>query len=155
MIKCRFENGNDAALRHVVVDTLVLNDGKILLVKRAESLLEGGKWGLVGGYVDRDETIKQAVVREVFEETGWKVKDISLLRIIDSPHRPHEDRQNIAFILFCLAEKQEGEADWESVKQEWFPLDSIPPKNSIAFDHASSIAYYLDYLKKPFKLIDL
>ena len=71
MINCEFENGNKASLRHVVVDNLVLKDGKILLVKRTGKLLEGGKWGLAGGYVDRDETVKEAAKREILEETGY------------------------------------------------------------------------------------
>lgn len=44
MIKCKFENGNEASLRHVCVDAIVLQDNKLLLVKRASTLLEGGKW---------------------------------------------------------------------------------------------------------------
>jgi len=70
MITCTFENGNRASLRHVVVDNLVLQGDRILLVKRAVQLIEGGKWGLVGGFVDRDETIRQAAAREIMEETG-------------------------------------------------------------------------------------
>ncbi len=43
MIGCTFENGNHASLRHVVVDNLVLQGDRILLVKRAPALIEGGK----------------------------------------------------------------------------------------------------------------
>src|SRR5215471_14320648 len=78
MISCSFENGHKASLRHVVVDNLVLQGDRLLLVKRAAKLSEGGKWGLVGGFVDRDETIKQAVAREIMEETGYEVADITL-----------------------------------------------------------------------------
>jgi 8-oxo-dGTP diphosphatase len=95
MINCSFENGNRASLRHVVVDNLVLQDDRILLVKRAPQLIEGGKWGLVGGFVDRDETIKQAAAREIMEETGYEVTDITLFRIVDTPNRPGEDRHRL------------------------------------------------------------
>jgi len=143
MIQCTFEDGNKANLRHVVIDTIVLNDNKILLVKRVKTLLEGGKWGLVGGYVERGETLEHAVEREVYEETGWRIDKITLLRIIDNPDRPHEDRQNISFVYFCQAIKHEGEADWESDEQKWFDLDSLPPHDKIAFDHAENIDLYL------------
>lgn len=152
MITCNFEDGNKALLRHLVVDTLVLNDNKILMVKRTGKLLEGGKWGLVGGFVDRDETSAQAVVREVMEETGWKVKDLVLLRINDNPNRPKEDRQNIAFVYFCTATKKTGEADWESDDQQWFGWDKLPNKDNIAFDHAEDIKLYQKYLEEPFTL---
>ncbi|MBI3630764.1 MAG: NUDIX hydrolase [Candidatus Sungbacteria bacterium] len=80
MITCVFEDRHQASFRHTVVDTVVMQDEKVLLVRRARSLLEGGKWALAGGYVERDETLAQAVAREVFEETGYRVSDITLLR---------------------------------------------------------------------------
>lgn len=152
MITCHFEDGNKALLRHVVVDTLVLQDNKVLLVKRTGKLLEGGKWGLVGGFVDRDETIAQAVEREIYEETGWNVKDLQLLRIVDDPNRPKEDRQNIAFKYICQAVDKTGEADWESDDQQWFSLSELPAKDQIAFDHYDDIALYKKYLKEHFSL---
>jgi mutator protein MutT len=48
---------------------LTRDDGKILLVKRGEDPGKG-LWGLPGGYVEIDETIEQALVRELREETG-------------------------------------------------------------------------------------
>lgn len=131
MINCELENGNKVSLRHVVVDNLVIQDGKILLVKRISKLLEGGKWGLVGGFVERNETVKEAAVREILEETGYKVEDITLLRIIDTPDRPAEDRQNISFVNFCTAAEKVGTADNESEKQEWFELSALPPQRRV------------------------
>jgi ADP-ribose pyrophosphatase YjhB (NUDIX family) len=115
-------------------------------------LLEAGKWGLLGGFVDRDETTAEAIAREVMEESGWEMRDLHLLRVNDNPNRPHEDRQNIDFIYFGVPVKKTGEKDWESEKVEWFPLDKLPPAAQIAFDHASSIELYKKYLKKPFNL---
>jgi 8-oxo-dGTP diphosphatase len=152
MITCTFENGNQASLRHVVVDNLVLQDDRILLVKRAPQLIEGGKWGLVGGFVDRDETIKQAVAREIMEETGYEVSDITLLRIIDRPDRRGEDRQNIAFVHVCAAGRQTGTPDWESTEIRWFPLSALPAEQAFAFDHYSNIRLYREYLAGAFAL---
>jgi len=147
MITCLFENGNKSSLRHVVVDTVVLKDNKILLVKRTGKLLEGGKWGLVGGFVDRDETTAQAAAREIMEETGWQITDLVLLRINDDPNRPREDRQNVCFVYFCSATEKTGKGDWESDEQRWFSWDELPSKENIAFDHAESISLYRKYLK--------
>lgn len=155
MIICQFENGGKDSLRHVVTDTIVVRGNKILLVKRIKKFLEGGKWGLIGGFVQRDEDIKQSVKREVFEETGWKIKDIVFLRVKDNPDRPHEDRQNIAFVFFCTATKKEGDRDWESDEVKWFDLKSLPSNNEIAFDHADDINLYKMYLEGSFKLPNL
>ncbi|MGC9599527.1 MAG: NUDIX domain-containing protein [Minisyncoccia bacterium] len=152
MITCIFEDGGKASLRHAVIDALVLKNDKILLVKRAQKFLEGGKWALVGGYMELGETIQEAVVREVFEETGYKVKDLVLLRIVDSPHRPGEDRQNISFVHYCTALGQTGVPDDENSELRWFSLNALPPESEIAFDHMENICLYREYLKSPFAL---
>ena len=145
MIKCFFENEHPAALRHAVVDVLVVKDTKILLVKRVNKLLEGGKWGLVGGYMERDENLKEAAAREIFEETGYRVTDITLLTINDRPDRPHEDRQNMAFVFYCTALEQEGTPDNESSEIHWFSFSELPPPEQIAFDHYDDIQLYLQH----------
>jgi 8-oxo-dGTP diphosphatase len=148
MITCTFEDGNKASLRHTVVDVIVLKDEQLLMVKRAAKLLNGGKWALVGGYVDRDENIEQAAKREVLEETGWQIKDLVLLRIIDRPTRKGEDRQNICFVFFATATEKTGEPDWESDEQKWIGWEELPAEDSIAFDHAETISVYRQYLKE-------
>jgi 8-oxo-dGTP diphosphatase len=152
MIRCSFENGNQASLRHAVVDVLVLKGDQILLVKRTKKLLEGGKWALAGVYMDRDETATQAAAREVLEETGWQVKDLTLLTIRDTPHRPHDDRQNVAFVFFATATDKSGNADWESDEQQWFSLSDIPAEDELAFDHAEDIKLYEAYRAQNFAL---
>jgi ADP-ribose pyrophosphatase YjhB (NUDIX family) len=146
MIKCEFEDGNLASLRHAVIDTIVFKDNKILMVKRTAKLLEGGKWGLIGGYCERNETVKQSAEREVHEETGWTIKDLRLLRVVDNPDRPNEDRQNISFVFVAEAIEKTGEPDWESDEQRWFALDEIPPAKMIAFDHMEDIEIYKKYI---------
>src|SRR4051794_23242359 len=123
MIICRFENGAEARLRHVVVHAIVEKDGALLLEKRAGPLLESGKWGLPSGYLDRDETVEEAVVREVLEETGWMSQVVSLFRINSKPDRPKEDRQNVAFEYIVRPIEKVGVGDHESSKVEWIPFD--------------------------------
>jgi len=156
MITCTFEDGNVAdniSLRHAVADVLVLNDKQqILLAKRAPHLLEGGKWAMIGGYVEMGETIAESATREVLEETGWNVRDMRLMRINDNPNRPHEDRQNVSFVYFCQATDQTGTPDDESTELRWFNLDNLPPAKELAFDHIISIDLYRHYLKQPFQI---
>lgn len=142
MINCKFENGHDANLRHVVVDALIIEDGKILLIKRAEHLTNGGKYATPGGYLDRDETAEQAVVREVMEETGYKVLVEELFKIIDKPDRPQEDRQNVAFVYVVKPLEKTGKADAESSEVKWFNLEDLPPEKDFAFDHYQTIQEY-------------
>ena len=153
MIDCHFENGNKASLRHVVVHAIVEKDGKLLLERRATTLsLEGGKWALPGGFLDRDETAGQGALRELQEETGWEGEVISLFKVNTNPNRPHEDRQNVALDFIIKPVKQIAKPDSEVTEIAWVPLDALPPLSEFAFDHGESIKLYLEYRKKVFAL---
>jgi ADP-ribose pyrophosphatase YjhB (NUDIX family) len=143
MITCRFENGRSAALRHVVLHAIVEREGALLLVKRAEHLSEGGKWGLPGGFLDRDERLVDGVLRELREETGWTGRVVRLLRVNSRPDRPREDRQNVAFEFVVAPIARVSEPDLESSAVAWLPVDRLPPLDSLAFDHGETVRLYL------------
>ncbi len=155
MINCTFENGGKASLRHVVVHAIVEMDKKLLLVKRAANLLNGGRWSLPSGFLDRGETAKQGILRELKEETGWKGEVVKLFRINTSPNRPREDRQNVALTFIVKAIKKIAEPDHESSAVDWFPIGNLPSLEELAFDHGETIQMYLDYKKEPFPLPQL
>ncbi len=157
MIKCNWEDGNQAFLRHVCVDTLIIKDGKILLNQRGtfggKKILEYGKWSTIGGFVERDETLEEAVKREVKEETAWTIKDLFLLRINDNPNRPKEDRQNFSFVFVASADVRNGESnDEEVLNLKWFDLNELPVAEDMAFDHLENIELYKKWLQKKFSL---
>lgn len=152
MITCTFEDGGKAKLRHVVVHAIVEKDNCLLLEKRAGPILETGKWGLPAGFIERDETLTQCILRELKEETGWIGEIVTLFRINSNPNRPKEDRQNIAVEFIVKPIKKVGEKDWESSKVEWIPIDKLISFEDFAFDHGESIRLYLDYRRKFFPL---
>jgi 8-oxo-dGTP diphosphatase len=143
MIRCAFEDGTPAHLRHVVLHAVVEKEGALLLVRRAERLIEGGKWGLPGGFLDRDESLAQGTLRELREETGWEGEVVALLRVNSRPGRPGENRQNVAFDFLVRALRQVGEPDDESSAIAWFPIGDLPPLDVLAFDHGETVAWYL------------
>lgn len=152
MITCAFEDGNRVSLRHVVVHAIVEKDNALLLVKRAGNVLETGKWGMPAGFLDRDETASEGVLRELLEETGWSGEIVSLFRINSKPNRPKEDRQNVAIDFIIQPIKQIGTPDHESSKVEWIPIDKLLPFDDFAFDHGETLRMYLQYRKNPFAL---
>lgn len=149
MIRCQFENGTTALLRHVVVDVLVFDSEykHILLVRRATQLVEGGKLGVIGGFLELNENCKQAAQREVLEETGYDISDLQLIHILDGP-RPLDNRQNVAFVYTAIATKKVGTADAESTEQLWIPLTELPAREHFAFDHFDHIMRYLESMKQ-------
>jgi 8-oxo-dGTP diphosphatase len=61
---------DDAAARpEVCVGAVVVNDDHLLLVRRGRGAA-AGRWSVPGGRVERGETLAEAVVRELREETG-------------------------------------------------------------------------------------
>lgn len=152
MITCAFEDGGKGTLRHVVVHGIIEDHEKLLLVKRAGPILETGKWSLPSGFLNRDETAAQCIVREVKEETGWDSEVISFFCINTNPYRPHEDRQNVAIEFILRPIKEAGPRDSENSKVEWIPIKKLLSLDQFAFDHGESIKLFLNYRKKPFPL---
>lgn len=156
MINCQFENGNKASLRHVTLNAIVTKDGKILLGKRGyfkgKPISEFGKWAFPGGFFDRDETLIEAIKREVREESGWEIENLILFKICDDPARAKEDRQNVDFLFIAQAVEQKPVDSEEVTELKWFDLENLPPKDQIAFDFAQDLEFYKKYLKQKFPI---
>lgn len=63
-------------VQQLVVGAVVAHDGKILLLQRPADDFMGGIWELPSGKVDPGETLDQALIREVKEETGLDIARI-------------------------------------------------------------------------------
>jgi ADP-ribose pyrophosphatase YjhB (NUDIX family) len=83
---------------NVGVGGAVVHDGRLLLVRRA-SRRGRGNWQVPGGFVEPDETIEQAVVREVFEEAGVTVQVQGVLGV---RNRCDPDIGNSLYVVLLL-----------------------------------------------------
>jgi mutator protein MutT len=70
----------------VGVGGVVVRDGRALLVRRGKEPLYG-RWTVPGGTVELGETLEEAVVREMEEETGLRVEPVALLTVFDRIER--------------------------------------------------------------------
>ncbi len=59
---------------HVAVGIILNAEGQVLLAKRPDHLHQGGKWEFPGGKVELDETVSQALIRELKEEIALDVE---------------------------------------------------------------------------------
>jgi 8-oxo-dGTP diphosphatase len=68
----------------VGVGTLVMENGKLLLVRR-RMMPEAGKWSIPAGFLDRGEDPREVAVRETWEETGLRVRIEGLIDVYFNP----------------------------------------------------------------------
>ncbi|HTE58152.1 MAG TPA: NUDIX hydrolase [Verrucomicrobiae bacterium] len=122
--------------RGLSIDAVIVRDGKILLGKRGAEPCKG-QWATIGGYVEWGEKLEEALVREVFEETGLKVTSWRIINVYSDPARHPQQAVNVAYVAETQGDPRPGD-DIEEVK--WVPLDQIP--DNLAFDHAKIIADY-------------
>jgi 8-oxo-dGTP diphosphatase len=73
----------------VGVGAVVVDDGRVLLVRRGSEPLKG-HWTLPGGALEVGESLAEGVAREVREETGLEVEPIELIEVLDRIHREGE-----------------------------------------------------------------
>lgn len=108
----------------VGVGVLVVDDGKILLVRR-RMMPERGKWSIPAGYLDRGEDPQVVAVRETQEETGLDVAVEELVDVYYNPPTPEGGAS--VFILYraqLLGGELEAGDDADAV--DFFGLDALP-----------------------------
>jgi 8-oxo-dGTP diphosphatase len=64
------------------VGAVVIDGGKVLLVRRGHEPLKG-EWSLPGGALELGETLQEGLVREVLEETGLTVVPDGIVEVLD------------------------------------------------------------------------
>ena len=118
------------------VDGVLVRDGKILLLKRNVEPFKGC-WHVVGGHVEEDESLKDAVIREFREETGLNV---TVGGIIDGRLEVTFDRVKIIAVFEVVSAEGEIHLNFENEAYGWF--DEVP---------SNSIYDYVKYLpnRKP------
>ena len=122
----------------LTVDGIVLEDKKILLIKRKNQPFKG-MWALPGGFVEYDEKTEDATVREVLEETGLKTKINHLAGVYSDPNRdPRGHTVSIVYVLdICNGELKSGD---DACNAKFFDLKNLP---DLSFDHKVIIKDFL------------
>jgi ADP-ribose pyrophosphatase YjhB (NUDIX family) len=69
----------------VDVRGVVFRDGRLLLVREKSD----GKWSLPGGWADVNGSPAENIVREIFEESGFRTRVLRLLAVFDRSKHPH------------------------------------------------------------------
>ena len=125
---------------------LIIRNDKILFQRRTDN----GKWGLIGGLVEMNETYAQAAVREAREETGLEVKLTGFLGIFHN-HDMVWANGDAAHVISAMytAEVVSGEPriDEESFELRFCGKDEVPPL--FAEDHIAGLEAYYKGIRLP------
>lgn len=108
-------------MQDVGVTVVVMHDGKVLLTKREDFPI----WCLPGGSVDANESVEQAAVREVREETGIVVTLLGLVGIYSHPFWTTNGAHSVILAAVPQTHVFVPEAT-EVTALDYFPLVDLP-----------------------------
>lgn len=111
----------------VGVGGVVVRSGRTLLIRRGKEPLLG-RWVIPGGTVELGETLEEALVREMVEETGLEVAPVEVLAVFDRIHREGE-RVTYHYVIvdyLCRLVSGEGRAGSDALEVAWASPDELP-----------------------------
>ncbi len=119
----------------VTVDIILihhsLNIEKVLLIKRKNEPFKDC-WAFPGGFVDENEDLINAAIRELHEETGIKTDNLIQLSTVGTPGR--DPRGHTISVVYGAIVNQEfnAVANDDAKEVKWFDIENLP---KLAFDH--------------------
>lgn len=129
----------------LAVSAAIIRDGKVFLACRARGPAHG-VWTMPGGVVEAGETLNEALVREIDEETKMKIEPVALAGHREVMVRDAAGRAERHFVIMCFASRWisgEPELNEELAEGRWVELselseykttDGLAPIVAAAFD---------------------
>ena len=130
----------------------LMQEGKVLLVRRANSGFYDGYYSLPAGHVEIGETFTQALIREMSEEIGIRLQP-EHVRVVHIMHRKADTDGSERVDTFYTTETWEG--DVKNLEPEkcddlaWFPMTELPentiPYIRVALENIERGVFYSEY----------
>jgi ADP-ribose pyrophosphatase YjhB (NUDIX family) len=131
---------------------LLQKDDQILFYQRKNSGYQDGKYSLVAGHMEGEETAKQIIIREVKEEidiklNSDKIKEVHVMHRIIKGGREYID-------IFIKADSWSGKIINMEIEKcfevRWFPKDNLPdnvsPEIKSALNNIRDNIFYSEYI---------
>lgn len=128
----------------LTVDAVIISgkgkNAEVLLISRDKPPYEG-QWALPGGFVEMEETVEEAVKRELQEETGLQGIILRQLHAFSKLGRDPRGRTvSVTFYGFTDSKTACVKASDDARDAAWFRIDNLP---DLAFDHREIMDYAL------------
>jgi ADP-ribose pyrophosphatase YjhB (NUDIX family) len=145
-IKDLFANETGYATPKVDIRAVVFKDNQILMVREKSD----GAWALPGGWADIGLAPSEVAVKEVKEESGFDVRAVKLLAVLDKKCHPHPPSSSYVYKMLIQCEIIGGNprGSIETSAVQFFSEDNLPPL-STARNTKSQIKLAFKYLKNP------
>ena len=128
----------------IVIFTIQQKELRVLLVKRGIEPF-AGQFAIPGGFVLDDESLDQAALRELKEETGVADVYLEQLYSFGDPERDPRGRViSVAYFALIAADHANVAAGSDAAEAAWWPVDKLP---ELAFDHRRILEYSLERLR--------
>ena len=127
----------------VTVDVVLIRENnhqlELLLIKRKNEPYKND-WALPGGFVDKNEDLETAAIRELKEETSIDVNKLEQLKAFGKPFR--DPRNHVVSIAFfgIIDNTVVAKAADDAKEAKWFSVKDLP---KLAFDHDEIINFAL------------
>lgn len=119
----------------VGVGAVIVDGGRVLLARRGTEPMRG-RWTLPGGLVEIGESLHEALVREVREETGLDVEVVELVELLDRIHR-EEGRVRFHYVIadyLCKVVGGEARAASDADEVRWVERAEWNSHSALALD---------------------
>lgn len=109
------------------VGAVIVKNDRVLVVRRANPPLQG-QWSVPGGLVDTGETTREAVIREIHEETSLNIEPVELLEVFERILRDADSRVQYHFVVIdylCRLESGEPHARSDVTEIRWAQFEEL------------------------------
>lgn len=119
----------------IIVHSAIINNGKLLILKRVANTYLGNYWDLPGGTLEDGEDPTEGAIREAFEETGIKINELRLFHYYSNV----DEKKNKQFITLIFTAKAESEPNEillnsrEHSEFKWVELDDVAKYQTVNY----------------------
>jgi len=106
---------------HVAVAVILNDKNEVLLALRTPEQHQGGLWEFPGGKKENDESVYQALIREIKEELNITITDAEPLILVDHDY----DDKTVLLDVWCVAGFQGTPRGHEGQKIRWCAINYL------------------------------